>query len=64
MCCTKFGPIPLVRYAHRNTEVWRGGTLDGLDAQTDKNGSMLHMSASHRGRTACRGQQHRALRRA
>jgi hypothetical protein len=41
----KFGPIPLVRYTHRNTEVWRGGTLDRLDAQTDKNGSMLHMSA-------------------
>jgi hypothetical protein len=40
-----FGPIPLVRYSHRNTEVWRGGRLASLDAQTDKNGRLLHMSA-------------------
>src|SRR5277367_6525793 len=40
-----FGPIPLVRYTHRNTEVWRGGVLTSLDAETDKNGSRLHMSA-------------------
>ncbi len=41
----KFGPIPLVRYAHRNTEVWQGGRLASLDAQTNKNGTQLHMSA-------------------
>ncbi len=40
-----FGPIPLVRYTHRNIEVWRGGTLASLDAQTNKNGNRLHMSA-------------------
>lgn len=40
-----FGPIPLVRYSHRNTEIWRGGRLASLDAQTNKNGNMLHMSA-------------------
>jgi hypothetical protein len=40
-----FGPIPLVRYSHRNTEVWHGGVLTSLDAQTNKNGSHLHMSA-------------------
>jgi hypothetical protein len=40
-----FGPIPLVRYTHNNTEVWRDGRLSGLDAQTNKNGNMLHMSA-------------------
>ena len=40
-----FGPIPLVRYTHRNTEVWRGARLASLDAQTNKNGNLLHMSA-------------------
>jgi hypothetical protein len=40
-----FGPIPLVRYTHRNIEVWRGGILTSLDGQTDKNGNRLHMSA-------------------
>jgi len=39
------GPIPLVRYNHRNTEVWQGGTLASLDAQTNRNGRLLHMSA-------------------
>ncbi len=41
----RFGPIPLVRYSHRNTEVWQGGRLASLDAQTNKNGTQLHMSA-------------------
>jgi hypothetical protein len=40
-----FGPIPLVHYVHRNTEVWHGGKLFSLDAQTNRNGNMLHMSA-------------------
>jgi Family of unknown function (DUF6134) len=40
-----FGPIPLVRYTHRNTEVWRGGILASLDGHTNKNGNLLHMSA-------------------
>jgi len=39
------GPIPLVRYMHRNTEVWRNGRLASLDAQTNRNGAELHMSA-------------------
>jgi Family of unknown function (DUF6134) len=39
-----FGPIPLVRYTHRNIEVWQGGILASLDAQTNKNGNLLHMS--------------------
>jgi hypothetical protein len=41
----KFGPIPLVRYAHRNTEVWRNGRLTELEAHTDRNGRHLSMSA-------------------
>jgi len=40
-----FGPIPLVRYTHRNTEVWQNGRLASLDAQTNRNGRELHMSA-------------------
>ena len=39
------GPIPLVRYSHRNTEVWQGGRLASLDAQTNRNGTHLFMSA-------------------
>ncbi len=39
------GPIPLVRYTHRNTEVWRGGRLVALDAETNRNGTQLYMSA-------------------
>ncbi len=41
----KLGPIPLVRYTHRSTEVWRDGRLASLDAHTDRNGTQLHMSA-------------------
>ena len=39
------GPIPLVRYTHRNTEVWRAGRLASLDAETNRNGTQLYMSA-------------------
>jgi hypothetical protein len=39
------GPIPLVRYTHRATEVWRNGRLESLEAHTDRNGRDLHMSA-------------------
>ena len=39
------GPIPLVRYTHRNTEVWQNGRLASLDAHTDRNGTQMHMSA-------------------
>jgi hypothetical protein len=41
----KFGPIPLIHYTHRTTEVWRNGRLASLDAYTDKNGGELRMSA-------------------
>ncbi len=41
----KFGPIPLVRYAHHNVEVWRNNRLDQLEATTDKNGTKLYVSA-------------------
>jgi len=41
----KFGPIPLVRYTHRNQEIWHQDRLVGLASQTDKNGTRLHMQA-------------------
>lgn len=41
----KFGPIPLVRYTHRNTEIWQNGRLARLEAHTDRNGTQMHMSA-------------------
>ena len=44
-----FASIPIVRYTHRATETWRGDTLVGLTAETNKNGDHERMSA---GRTA------------
>jgi hypothetical protein len=42
----KFGPIPFVRYTHRNHESWLGDRLVGLSARTDRNGTALQMAAS------------------
>jgi hypothetical protein len=39
------GPIPLVRYTHHTTEVWHGGRLASLEAQTNRNGRHLSVSA-------------------
>jgi hypothetical protein len=39
------GPIPLVRYSHRNHESWVADRLVGLDSHTDRNGKALQMSA-------------------
>lgn len=33
-----FGPIRMFHYDHRNTERWKNGSLDSLDAKTDYNG--------------------------
>jgi hypothetical protein len=41
----KFGPIPLVRYTHRNRETWSRDRLVGLSADTNRNGTRLRMSA-------------------
>ncbi len=41
----KFGPIPFVRYTHRNLETWRGDQIVGLASQTDRNGRRLYMQA-------------------
>jgi hypothetical protein len=35
-----FAGIPIVRYSHRATETWQGGTLVALSAHTDRNGTV------------------------
>lgn len=39
------GPIPLVRYTHRAVETWQGGRLAALTGHTNRNGTVMHMSA-------------------
>lgn len=41
----KLGPIPFVRYTHNTVESWRSDRLASLQAQTDRNGTELHMRA-------------------
>jgi hypothetical protein len=41
----KFGPIPLVRYAHHTVEVWQADRIASLESTTDKNGTKLYMQA-------------------
>ena len=41
----KFGPIPFVRYTHRNQERWRRDRLVGFVSQTYRNGTKMHVQA-------------------
>ncbi len=41
----KFGPIPFVRYTHRNQELWRRDRLVGFVSQTYRNGTKMHALA-------------------
>jgi hypothetical protein len=41
----KLGPVTLYRYRHEAIERWDGDRLAGLDARTNQNGRMLHVSA-------------------
>lgn len=41
----KFGPIPFVRYTHRNRETWNRDQLVELSCETNRNGAKLHMAA-------------------
>ncbi len=41
----KFGPIPFVRYTHRNQELWRRDRLVGFTSQTYRNGTKMHALA-------------------
>jgi hypothetical protein len=45
----KFGPIPLVRYTHRNQEVWQRDRLVGFESRTDRNGTPMHVQARWQG---------------
>lgn len=40
----RFLAIPVYRYVHRNTEVWRGGCLESVDATTRTNGQRTNLS--------------------
>src|SRR3546814_11250768 len=37
----RFGPIPIFRYTHRNSEIWEDGRLRALDARTDDTGEIF-----------------------
>src|SRR3546814_13071799 len=41
----RFGPIPIFRYTHRNSEIWEDGRLRALDARTDDNGEIFQARA-------------------
>src|SRR3546814_14178916 len=41
----RFGPIPIFRYTHRNSEIWEDGRLRALNARTDDNGEIFQARA-------------------
>lgn len=41
--------ITAFEYEHRNTELWRGGCLQAIDARTDSNGTQYAVSGKARG---------------
>ncbi len=41
----KIGPVPVFRYHHHASEVWRGGRFAQLESRTTSNGSQVHVSA-------------------
>jgi hypothetical protein len=43
--------IKAFAYDHRNTEVWRDGCLQAIDARTDSNGKQQAVSGQNRGNT-------------
>jgi hypothetical protein len=45
----RLGPIPLYRYQHNASEIWRDGRLQAVTGKTDKNGTLQEM---HLERTA------------
>src|SRR3546814_10578168 len=42
----RFGPIPIFRYTHRNSEIWEDGRLRALDARTEDRKS-TRLNSSH-----------------
>ncbi len=45
----KIGPIPVFRYEHLSSEVWRGGVLQSLESTTDNNGKDMTLKVSRSG---------------
>jgi hypothetical protein len=41
----KFGPIPVYRYKHRATEIWRRGAFNSIESVTDRDGTPHQMRA-------------------
>jgi hypothetical protein len=41
----KFGPVPMYRYKHRATEIWRRGVFNSIESVTNRDGSPHHMRA-------------------
>ena len=45
----KFGPIPVFRYQHNASEVWRDGRLESIESTTDNNGKAERLSVRREG---------------
>ena len=45
----KIGPLPVFRYHHLASEVWRGGRFARFESHTTTNGSEVHVSALRSG---------------
>ena len=41
----KIGPVPVFRYHHKASEVWRGGRFTQFESHTTSNGSEVHVTA-------------------
>ena len=47
----KFGPIPVFRYEHNSSEVWRDGRLESIESTTDNNGKAERLNVRRAGET-------------
>lgn len=45
----RFGPLPVYRYDHASTEIWRDGVIATIDSRTDDNGKKMTMSLRREG---------------
>ncbi|NWG71418.1 MAG: hypothetical protein HXY23_07405 [Parvularculaceae bacterium] len=47
----KFGPVPLFAYDHESREVWRNGSLETIDSETNNNGRKSFLKVRRNGDT-------------
>jgi hypothetical protein len=47
----KFGPIPVFRYEHVSSELWRDGRLESIESKTDNNGKAESLNVRRAGET-------------